>query len=71
MFPYLIPTQLQENENYWVNVFEKWNKPFLVAFGSEEKITMRMKDDFMMHLVVAGGLILLFFVILKIFVISF
>ena len=47
MFPYLIPTQLQENENYWVNVFEKWNKPFLVAFGSEEKITMRMKDDFM------------------------
>ena len=47
MFPYLIPTQLQENENYWVNVFEKWNKPFLVAFGSEEKITMRMKEDFM------------------------
>ncbi len=32
IFPYLIPTQLQENENYWVNVFEKWDKPFLVAF---------------------------------------
>jgi hypothetical protein len=30
-----------------------------------------MKDDFMMHLVIAGGLILLFFVILKIFGISF
>ena len=47
IFPYLIPTQLQENENYWVNVFEKWNKPFLVAFGSDEKITMRFKQDFM------------------------
>jgi len=47
VFPYLIPTQLQENENYWVNVFEKWDKPFLVAFGSEERVTIRMKDDFM------------------------
>ena len=47
IFPYLIPTQLQENENYWVNVFEKWDKPFLVAFGSDERITMRFKEDFM------------------------
>ena len=38
---------LQENENYWVNVFEKWDKPFLVAFGSDERITMRFKEDFM------------------------
>ena len=46
VWPYLIPTQLQENEKYWKEVYEKWDKPFLVAFGGEEKITIRMKDDF-------------------------
>lgn len=46
VWPYLIPTQLEENEKYWKEVYEKWNKPFLVAFGSEERITIRMKDDF-------------------------
>tara|TARA_B100000575_G_C23105658_1_gene638172 strand:+ start:510 stop:1610 length:1101 start_codon:yes stop_codon:yes gene_type:complete len=46
VWPYLIPTQLQENERYWKEVYEKWNKPFLVAFGGEERITIRMKDDF-------------------------
>ena len=46
IWPYLIPTQLQENEKYWKEVFEKWDKPFLVAFGEEEKITIRMKEDF-------------------------
>jgi len=46
VWPYLIPTQLQENEKYWKNVFEKWEKPFLIAFGGEERITIRMKDDF-------------------------
>ena len=43
----LIPTQLPENEYYWREVYEHWEKPFLVAFGSEEKITIRMKQDFM------------------------
>ena len=46
VWPYLIPEQLQENERYWVDVYEKWDKPFLVAFGGEERITLRMKDDF-------------------------
>ena len=46
VWPYLIPEQLQENEKYWVNIYEKWDKPFLVAFGGEERITLRMKDDF-------------------------
>ena len=45
VWPYLIPTQLQENEKYWKEIYEKWNKPFLVAFGGE-KITIRMKEDF-------------------------
>ena len=46
IWPYLIPTQLKENERYWQEVYEKWDKPFLVAFGGEERITIRMKDDF-------------------------
>ena len=46
VWPYLIPTQLQENEKYWKEVLDKWEKPFLVAFGGEERITLRMKDDF-------------------------
>ena len=46
VWPYLIPSQLKENEKYWEEVYEKWDKPFLVAFGSEERITIRMKDDF-------------------------
>ena len=47
VWPYLIPTQLQENEKYWKEVYEEWDKPFLVAFGGEERITIRMKDDFL------------------------
>ena len=47
VWPYLIPTQLNENEKYWKEVYEKWDKPFLVAFGGEERITIRMKDDFL------------------------
>ena len=47
VWPYLIPTQLQENEKYWKEIYEKWDKPFLVAFGGEERITIRMKDDFL------------------------
>ena len=47
VWPYLIPTQLSENEQYWIDVYEKWEKPFLVAFGENERITIRMKDDFL------------------------
>lgn len=46
VFPYLIPTQLSENENAWVEVFEKWDKPFLVAFGENERVTRAMEQDF-------------------------
>ena len=47
VWPYLIPTQLSENEQYWVDVYENWEKPFLVAFGEYERITIGMKDDFL------------------------
>ena len=43
----LIPTELPENEHYWRAVYERWDKPFLVTFGSEERITIRMKQEFM------------------------
>ena len=32
VWPYLIPTQLAENEEYWVNVYEKWDKPLQAQF---------------------------------------
>ena len=47
VWPYLIPTQLTENEKLWQEVFEKWDKPFLVAFGENERITLAMKDVFL------------------------
>ena len=47
VWPYLIPTQLTENEQLWQEVFEKWDKPFLVAFGENERITLPMKDVFL------------------------
>ena len=47
VWPYLIPTQLSENEKLWKEVYEKWDKPFLVAFGENERITLPMKADFL------------------------
>ena len=47
VWPYLIPTQLTENEQLWKDVYEKGEKPFLVAFGEKERITLPMKDDFL------------------------
>ena len=41
VFPYLIPTQLRENEEAWQDVYEKWNKPFLVAFTDSDPVTSR------------------------------
>ena len=39
VFPYLIPSQLSENAGAWKNVFEKWEKPFLVAFTDEDPVS--------------------------------
>ena len=38
IMPYLVPSQLRENEEAW-SVFENWDKPFLVAFTDSDPIT--------------------------------
>ena len=37
--PPLVPSQLAENHRVWKNVFEKWEKPLLTAFGDRDPIT--------------------------------
>lgn len=39
IMPYLVPSQLRENEAVWQSVFEKWDKPFLVAFTDADPIS--------------------------------
>jgi haloalkane dehalogenase len=39
IMPYLVPSQLRENELVWQEVYEKWDKPFLVAFTDSDPIT--------------------------------
>ena len=38
--------ELAENEEFWIDVLDKWDKPFLVAFGENERTTYRMKQVF-------------------------
>jgi len=39
IMPYLVPSQLRENEQVWQDVYEKWDKPFLVAFTDSDPVT--------------------------------
>ena len=39
IFPYLIPSELRKNEMAFRNVFEKWNKPFLIANSDNDPVT--------------------------------
>lgn len=39
IMPYLVPSQLRENEVAWQTVFDAWDKPFLVAFTDEDPVT--------------------------------
>ena len=39
IFPYLIPSELRKNEIAFREVFEKWNKPFLIANSDNDPVT--------------------------------
>ncbi len=39
IMPYLVPSQLRENEQVWQSVYDVWDKPFLVAFTDSDPIT--------------------------------
>ena len=46
IMPYLVPSQLRENEAAW-SVFENWSKPFLVAFTDSDVITRGGEQAFL------------------------
>ena len=46
IMPYLVPSQLRENEAAW-SVFENWSKPFLVAFTDSDPITRGGEREFL------------------------
>ena len=39
IMPYLVPSQLRENEVVWQEVYEQWQKPFLVAFTDSDPVS--------------------------------
>jgi len=47
IMPYLVPSQLRENEVAWKEVFEQWQKPFLVAFTDSDPVTAGAEQVFL------------------------
>jgi haloalkane dehalogenase len=39
IFPYLVPSQLRENDRVMREVYDQWSKPFLTAFGDSDPVT--------------------------------
>lgn len=38
-FPYLVPSQLRQNQKTMTDFWAKWDKPFLTAFGDKDPVT--------------------------------
>jgi haloalkane dehalogenase len=38
-FPYLVPSQLRENDRVMRKVYERWSRPLLTAFGDSDPVT--------------------------------
>ena len=55
IMPYLVPSQLRENERAW-KVFESWDKPFLVAFTDKDPITRGGEKIFLKRVPVAQNI---------------
>ncbi len=47
IMPYLVPSQLRENEAVWESVYEQWDKPFLVAFTDSDPVTAGGEQTFL------------------------
>ncbi len=39
IFPYLVPSQLRENDRVMRGVYDQWDKPLLTAFGDSDRVT--------------------------------
>ncbi|MEL6829352.1 MAG: haloalkane dehalogenase [Pseudomonadota bacterium] len=44
IFPYMVPSQLRQNERAMKSVFEEWNKPLLTAFSDSDPVTAGMDE---------------------------
>jgi len=47
IMPYLVLSQMAENQAAWENVLEKWDRPFLVAFTDGDPITAGAEAEFL------------------------
>ena len=55
--PYLGPSQLRENEAAW-GEFERWDKPFLVAFTDSDIITRGLEQPFLSRVPTAQNVVI-------------